>query len=138
DPVTPAARVAAQSSARSRRVSTTACRLQGWPRRGMVHEGPRGTTSFTMRLALITLLTTLFASTTAFAAPATDRDADSSANKGKSSGTTVYDFDDDNVDGELLSPEGANVASRGRTKHASLITIRPHSIPELIKMANDV
>ncbi|MCY1061026.1 hypothetical protein [Nannocystis sp. SCPEA4] len=92
-----------------------------------------------MRLALLTLLTTLFASTTAFAAPASDQDADSAANKGKGgSGTTVYDFDDDNVDGELLSPEGANVASRGRTKHASLITIRPHFIPELIKMANDV
>lgn len=92
-----------------------------------------------MRIALITVLTTLFASTTAYAAPANDQDADTAANKGKGSGgTTVYDFDDDNVDGELLSPEGANVASRGRTKHASLITIRPHFIPELIKMANDV
>ena len=93
-----------------------------------------------MRLALVTLLTTLFVSSTAVAAPApNDGDADASANKGKGgSGTTVYDFDDDNVDGELLSPEGANVASRGRTKHASLITIRPHFIPELIKMANDV
>lgn len=92
-----------------------------------------------MRLALVTLLTTLFVSTNAWAAPPTNTDADSAANKGKgASGTTVYDFDDDNVDGELLSPEGANVASRGRTKHASLITIRPHFIPELIKMANDV
>jgi hypothetical protein len=92
-----------------------------------------------MRLALITLLTTFFASTSAFAAPASDQDADAAANKGKGAGgTTVYDFDDDNVDGELLSPEGANIASRGRTKHASLITIRPHFIPELIKMANDV
>lgn len=91
-----------------------------------------------MRLALFTLLSTLFVSTSAYAAPASDTDADSAANKGKGGGTTVYDFDDDNVDGELLSPEGANVASRGRTKHASLITIRPHFIPELIKMANDV
>lgn len=92
-----------------------------------------------MRLAMISLLSTFFASSVAFAAPGTDQEADSSANKGKgSSGTTVYDFDDDNVDGELLSPEGANIASRGRTKHASLITIRPHFIPELIKMANDV
>lgn len=88
---------------------------------------------------MISLLSTFFASSVAFAAPGTDQEADSSANKGKgSSGTTVYDFDDDNVDGELLSPEGANIASRGRTKHASLITIRPHFIPELIKMANDV
>lgn len=92
-----------------------------------------------MRFALVTLLTTLLASTNAWAAPATDNDADSAAAKGRgTSGTTVYDFDDDNVDGELLSPEGANIASRGRTKHASLITIRPHFIPELIKMAQDV
>ncbi|MBL9099949.1 MAG: hypothetical protein JNL82_03270 [Myxococcales bacterium] len=91
-----------------------------------------------MRLALATLLTTLLASTNAWAAPS-DTDADSAAAKGKGAGgTTVYDFDDDNVDGELLSPEGANIASRGRTKHASLITIRPHFIPELIKMAQDV
>ena len=93
-----------------------------------------------MRLATLTLLSTFFASSVAFAAPASDQEADSSANKGKGGGgnATIYDFDDDNVDGELLSPEGANVASRGRTKHASLITIRPHFIPELIKMANDV
>jgi hypothetical protein len=78
------------------------------------------------------------ASTNAWAAPAGDNEADASAAKGKQGGTTVYDFDDDNVDGELLSPEGANIASRGRTKHASLITIRPHFIPELIKMAQDV
>ena len=31
-----------------------------------------------------------------------------------------------------------NVGARGRAKHASLITIGPHFIPELIKMANDV
>ena len=92
-----------------------------------------------MRFALVTLLTTLLASTNAWAAPASDTDADSSAAKGKgASGTTVYDFDDDNVDGELLSPEGANIASRGRTKHASLIPIRPHIIPELIQIAQDV
>jgi hypothetical protein len=33
--------------------------------------------------------------------------------RARAGGTTVYDFDDDNVDGELLSPEGANIASRG-------------------------
>lgn len=92
-----------------------------------------------MRFVLVSLLTTLFASTNAWAAPSSDNDADASAAKGKGgSGTTVYDFDDDNVDGELLSPEGANIASRTGAKHASLITIRPHFIPELIKMAQDV
>ena len=92
-----------------------------------------------MRIMIATALSVLFFSTTAYAAPASDSDADSSANRGSNaSGTTVYDFEDDNVDGELLSPEGANVSSRGRTKHASLITIRPAFIPEMIKMANDV
>lgn len=91
-----------------------------------------------MRTGIVTALFVLLFSTSAWAAPS-DSDADSSAMKGKGSGgATVYDFDDDNVEGELLSPEGANIASRGRAKHASLITIRPTFIPELIKMANDV
>lgn len=106
----------------------------------MVHKSPfsREKPRFMMRFVLVSLLTTLLASTNAWAAPASDNDADASAAKGKGSGTTVYDFDDDNVDGELLSPEGANIASRTGAKHASLITIRPHFIPELIKMAQDV
>ena len=95
-----------------------------------------------MRVKFVCLVTVFLMSTTAWAAPGaggTDNNADAAAFKGKGSGgTTVYDFEDDNVDGELLSPDGANIASRGATKHASLITIRPHFIPELIKMANDV
>lgn len=76
-------------------------------------------------------------SATSFAAPAGD--ADAAALTGKNNeGVTVYDFEDDDVDGEVLSPEGANLSSRGRSKHASLITIRPHFIPEMVKMANDI
>lgn len=78
----------------------------------------------------------LLLSATAWAAPA---DADSAAMSGQTGdGVTVYDFDDDDVDGEVLSPEGANLSSRGGSKHASMITIRPHFILELIKMANDI
>jgi hypothetical protein len=92
---------------------------------------------------MIKLITPMFAFTaallltaTAWAAPA---DADSAAMSGSNGeGVTVYDFEDDDVDGEVLSPEGANLSSRGRSKHASMITIRPHFIPELIKMANDI
>lgn len=84
---------------------------------------------------LFALSAALLLSSTAWAAPA---DADSSALSGSADGVTVYDFDDDDVDGEILSPEGANLSSRGRSKHASMITIRPHFIPELIKMANDI
>lgn len=91
---------------------------------------------------MVKLINSLFAfsavlllSAAASAAPA---DADSSALSGSRDGVTVYDFDDDDVDGEVLSPDGANLSSRGRSKHASMITIRPHFIPELIKMANDI
>lgn len=79
----------------------------------------------------------LLLSATAWAAPAADADAAAMAGQ-NSEGVTVYDFEDDNVDGEVLSPEGANLNSRGGSKHASMITIRPHFIHELIKMANDI
>ena len=56
------------------------------------------------------------------AAPAAD--ADASAQRGQDAGgSTVYDFEDDNVDGELLSPEGALITSRSGSKHDSLIPI---------------
>ena len=71
-------------------------------------------------------------------AQAQPADADEGARRGSSGGATVYDFEDDNVDGEALRPTGANISSRGRSKHASMITIRPHFIPELIKMAQDI
>ena len=89
-----------------------------------------------MRKFLATTAAICLLSTPAFAAPAGD--ADSGARRGGEGGATVYDFEDDNVDGESLSPTGANISSRGRTKHESMIKIRPHFIPELIKMANDI
>ena len=89
-----------------------------------------------MRTFIATLATLTLVATPAFAAPAGD--ADSAARSGSQGGATVYDFEDDNVDGETLSPTGANISSRGRTKHESMIKIRPHFIPELIKMANDI
>ena len=90
-----------------------------------------------MRTA-IALIATALMSTTAYAAPSNDNDADAGAQRGQSGGATVYDFEDDDVDGEILSPDGANISSRGRNKHASLISVRPHFIPELIEMALDI
>lgn len=79
----------------------------------------------------------------AFAAPAQaaaqPQDADEAALKGTAKdGQATYVFDDDNVDGEILRPEGAQIGSRGRSRHASLITIRAHFIGELIRLANDI
>lgn len=94
-----------------------------------------------MRAFSVTFCAAMLLSTPAVAQPAGGGggdDADASAFKGQQGGATVYDFEDDNVDGEILSPEGALISSRGRSKHASLITIRPHFIPELIKMSMDI
>lgn len=91
-----------------------------------------------MRAAILSFVATFALSTSAWAGPANDVDADEAARVGDEGGVTVYDFDDDNVDGEILSPDGANISSRGRIKHASLINIRPHFLPELINLALDV
>jgi hypothetical protein len=93
-----------------------------------------------MRLVLIASL--LLASTTAWAAPAqNDNDADASARRKADPKTKVdarYDFENDNVTGDLRSPEGAQVNSRTRQRHESMIKLRSHFIPQMITMANDV
>jgi hypothetical protein len=51
---------------------------------------------------------------------------------------TVYDFDDDIVEGDLVRPDGEFVDSRKAAKHSSLIKIRENFIPELLKSAEDI
>jgi hypothetical protein len=51
---------------------------------------------------------------------------------------TVYDFDDDIVEGDLVRPDGEFVDSRKNAKHSSLIKIRGDFIPELVKSAEDI
>jgi hypothetical protein len=46
---------------------------------------------------------------------------------------TVYDFDDDTVEGDLVRPDGELVDSRRGAKHSSLIKIRENFIPEMLK-----
>jgi hypothetical protein len=51
---------------------------------------------------------------------------------------TVYDFDDDLVEGELQRPEGEYIDTRRKAKHSSLIKIRENFIPEMLKSAEDI
>lgn len=51
---------------------------------------------------------------------------------------TVYDFDDDIVEGDLVRPDGEFVDSRRMAKHSSLIKIRENFIPEMLKSAEDI
>jgi hypothetical protein len=50
----------------------------------------------------------------------------------------VYDFSGDTIDGDLVKPEGSTVDARDFAKHSSLIHIRTHFIPEIIKSAEDL
>jgi len=52
--------------------------------------------------------------------------------------TKVYDFSGDTIEGDLIKPEGSTVDARDFAKHSSLITIRKHFIPEIIKSAEDL
>ena len=51
---------------------------------------------------------------------------------------TVYDFDDDLVEGELQRPDGEFIDTQRRAKHSSLIKIRENFIPEMLKSAEDI
>ena len=74
---------------------------------------------------------------TAFAGEDTSPDDD--ARRGRNAaGATVYDFEDDNVEGEVLRPDGALISGRGHGRHASLVTLRPHFIDRLIVLAREV
>ena len=51
---------------------------------------------------------------------------------------TVYDFEDDMVEGDLQRPDGELVDSVRKSKHSSLIEIRKDFIPEMLKSLEDI
>lgn len=51
---------------------------------------------------------------------------------------TVYDFEDDLVEGDLQAPDGELINSIGNVKHDSLIEIRKDFIPEMLKSLEDI
>ncbi len=68
------------------------------------------------------------------AKPGTSGDDGNTTYKAK----TVYDFEDDMVEGDLQRPDGELVNSLGKTQHSSLIEIRKDFIPEMLKSLEDV
>jgi hypothetical protein len=76
--------------------------------------------------------------TAAAKAPANDQDADTAACTTNDEGTTTCSFDNDVVGGAVLKPEGQNLTARGKKAWGSLIRVRGHFLPELIRMAQDV
>ena len=51
---------------------------------------------------------------------------------------TVYDFEDDMVEGDLARPDGELVNALKKTEHSSLIEIRKDFIPEMLKSLEDI
>ena len=51
---------------------------------------------------------------------------------------TVYDFEDDMVEGDLQRPDGELINGLKRTEHSSLIEIRKDFIPEMLKSLEDI
>jgi hypothetical protein len=51
---------------------------------------------------------------------------------------TVYDFEDDTVEGDLQRPDGENVSANAKAQHSSLIEIRKDFIPEMLKTLEDI
>lgn len=52
--------------------------------------------------------------------------------------TTTYDFEDDIVSGDLVRPDGEMLNVRRRGRRSSLIRIREHFIPEMLKSVEDL
>lgn len=70
-------------------------------------------------------------------APASDADADDAARVGGAK-ITEYIFGTEDVDGLVLRPEGMPVAAQARARFPSLLHIRGHFVPELVRMAKDL
>jgi hypothetical protein len=51
---------------------------------------------------------------------------------------TSYDFEDDLVTGDLVRPDGELLSVRRRGNRASLIQVREHFIPEMLKSVEDL
>lgn len=93
-----------------------------------------------MRLVVIAALS--LCSNLAWAAPApTAADADAAARRAAPAGAKIsaeYDFENDYLEGEVLSPDHEGVRTKLTGTHESMLKLRAHFIPQMLQMANDV
>lgn len=82
------------------------------------------------------LVGTLLSSATAFAQDDVVTDAENPGVVYKKE--TVYDFEEDVVEGSFVRPEGEYLDSRRAARHSSLIKIRESFVPEMLKSAEDL
>ena len=82
------------------------------------------------RFAISTLALAL---TAALGAPAIAQNKDDKPKKVK-----TYDFSGDDLEGDLIKPDGDFIDTRNFAKHTSLIRIRKDFIKEILKSAEDL
>jgi hypothetical protein len=68
----------------------------------------------------------------------TDVDADEAALTSSDGNVSVYDFADEKLTGEHLSPDGTLIPWRQPAHHSSLIDLRGHFTPELVRLSLDL
>lgn len=88
-------------------------------------------------LALGTLGVVLMVGATALAQ---DQPAAAGGGGGAQGGgqTTTYNFDDDIVQGDLVRPDGEMALARRRGRQSSLIRVREHFVPEMLKSVENL
>ena len=88
-------------------------------------------------LATLAFLSIGFASP-AFAADAATNASPPAESETRAPGPVHYDFEDDQVEGDIQRPDGELISSIQEAKHESLIEIRRNFIPEILKMIEDL
>ena len=64
--------------------------------------------------------------------------AQSKGKPAKKQKAKVYDFTGDDIDGELIRPDGEGINVRGTASHTSLIKLRQDFIKEILKSVEDL
>ena len=92
----------------------------------------------TLTLVLTTVLALAPQAPRKAEAPTNDADADDAALQRTDGDVSVYEFADDKLTGEHLSPDGNLIPWRRPPQHPSLIDLRGHFMPELVRLALDL
>ncbi|MBN2573593.1 MAG: hypothetical protein JXP73_03435 [Deltaproteobacteria bacterium] len=90
------------------------------------------------RLTIISFLSIGLAGPAMTADSRTAAAAEDSSPAPAPSAVTHYDFEDDQVEGDLQRPDGELISSIPKAKQKSLIEIRRDFIPEILKMIEDL
>ena len=89
-----------------------------------------------MRMKIIAALS--IAGAVALAAPVAHAQKKGKPAKDESKAAKSYDFTGDEIDGELVKPDGDFLDTRKFASHTSLIRLRKDFIKEILKSAEDL